>query len=208
IFGEILSQFAPQFGTAKTIVEVGGGQGWASCAVKRRYPAAQVTLTDAVEAAVSSAPIWERVFACALDRAVAAPAQSLPVADDSTDLVFCYAAAHHFVDHVAALREAHRVLALGGTCLWLYEPTSSSLFHGVAEARVNRKRVDVPEHVLVPTTVMAQARSIGFDATIVYAPSGLRRGRFESLYYSVLAFVPVLARLLPCTAHFAFKKRR
>ncbi|MBC7842691.1 MAG: class I SAM-dependent methyltransferase [Gemmatimonadaceae bacterium] len=206
IFQEIVEQFKAQFASARAIVEVGGGQGWASCIVKRLNPAAHVTLTDAVHAAVAGRTIWERVYRCSLDAAFAAPAQSIPLPDGTVDLVFCYAAAHHFVDHQAALRESWRVLRPGGWCLWLYEPTSSAFLRGVAEARVNRKRPDVKEHVLVPAEVLHVARGMGFVGQVTYWPHRLRRGRFESLYYLGLSFLPWLAPVLPCTAHFSLQR--
>jgi len=206
IFHEIHGAYAAVFGASHRIVEVGGGQGWASCLVKRLHPHAHVTMTDAVPAAVSGRSIWERIYGCTLDGAIAAPAQQIPLPDASVDLLFCFAAAHHFVDHEAALREAFRLLAPGGTCLWLFEPTSSRLLHGAAESRVNRKRPDVKEHVLVPSTVLSIAAAEGFVGSVQYWPSTLRRGRFETLYYSVLSYVPPLARLLPCTSHFVFVK--
>jgi SAM-dependent methyltransferase len=208
IFGEILAQLTGQFNAAQRIVEVGGGQGWASCIVKRQHPSAHVTLTDAVPAAVSGRVIWERVFNCTLDAALPAPAQSIPLPDESADLIFCYAAAHHFVDHDAALAEAHRLLSPGGHCLWLYEPTSSALLHGLAEARVNRKRTDVHEHVLVPSAILFKARAAGFTGSVQYWPSTLRRGRFETLYYLALSYLPLLRPVLPCTAHFILQKAR
>ena len=206
IFNTIVDQYAHAFEQVQHVLEVGGGQGWASCVVKRRFPLAHVTLTDAVDAAVTSRHIWERVFGVRLDDAITAPAQALPIADATMDLVFCFAAAHHFVDYAAALREAHRVLRSGGRCLWLYEPTTPRLWHGIAESRVNRKRVDVPEHVIVLTRLLATARNVGFAATAVFAPEGFRRGRLTSLYYNVLSVLPVLTRLFPCTAHFSFVK--
>lgn len=206
IFGEILGHLSAEFAPARRVVEVGGGQGWASCIVKRRYPGAHVTLTDAVPAAVAGRGIWERVFNCQLDAAFAAPAQRIPLPDGSADVVFCYAAAHHFVDHRAALAEAHRLLTPGGSCLWLYEPTSPALLHGFAEARVNRKRTDVHEHVLVPAQILRNARATGFSASVRYWPNTLRRGRIESLYYASLALAPILCPLLPCTAHFTLRK--
>ena len=208
IFSDIVTQFRPQFSAAARIVEVGGGQGWASCIVKRMYPAAHLTLTDAVPAAVSGRHIWQRVFHCTLDAALAAPAQSVPLPDGSADLIFCYAAAHHFVDHDAALAEAHRLLTPGGWCLWLYEPTSSKMLHAAAEARVNKKRPDVHEHVMVASRVLQLARMAGFDASVRYWPNTLRRGRFEMLYYLGLSFMPWLCSVLPCTAHFAFRRAR
>lgn len=205
-FNDIVTRYAPEFARAASILEVGGGQGWASCLVKRRFPAAHVTVSDAVDAAISGRQIWERVFNTRLDAAIAAPAQALPVADESIDLMFCFAAAHHFVDHAAALREAYRVLAPHGVCLWLYEPTSTALLHGLAESRVNRKRVDVPEHVLVPEQILRTAKAAGCNASVEFAPDGLRRGRLTAIYYAVLQLAPALSRVLPCTAHFVFRK--
>jgi SAM-dependent methyltransferase len=207
-FNDIVTRYAPLFRGANTIVELGGGQGWASCIVKRRHPDAHVTLTDAVDAAVRGRGIWERVFNTQLDAAVAAPAQVLPMSDASVDLLFCFAAAHHFVDHVAALRETCRVLRPGGVALWLFEPTSPALWHRMAEARVNRKRVDVPEHVLVPAEVLQIARAAGLAASVEFAPDGVRRGRSTTLYYLLLQVLPVLRRAVPCTAHFVFRKDR
>ncbi len=205
-FREIVAQFSGQFAASRRIVEVGGGQGWASCILKRLYPAAHITLSDAVPSAIVGLAIWERVFDCKLDAATAAPAQAIPIPDESVDLVFCYAAAHHFVDHDAALVETYRILRPGGWCLWLYEPTSSRMLHRAAEARVNRKRPDVHEHVLVPSIVLSKARCAGFTAAVEYWPNTLRRGRFESIYYLLLSFVRLLCPILPCTAHFALQR--
>lgn len=208
IFRDIVARHAAQFATASRIVEVGGGQGWASCVVKRLHPAAHVTLTDGIAAAVAGRAIWERVFNCRLDAAVAAPAQAIDLPDGSVDLLFCFAAAHHFVDHDAALAEVRRLLSADGHCLWLYEPTCTTLLHAAAERRVNRKRPDVKEHVLRPDLLAAQAARAGLTMELEYWPSTLRRGRFENLYYLVLSFMPALARLLPCTANILFRRAR
>ena len=201
IFFGLLQEFSGVFTGASRIAEVGGGQGWASCLVKRVYPAASVVLTDAVPEAVAGLPIWERVFACRIDGAHAAPAQSLPFETGSIDLLFCFAAAHHFVDHDAAMREVKRVLAPRGRCLWLYEPTAPRWIHAAAERRVNRKRVDVPEHVLVPADLRMIAERHQLKFGITYCTSTAHRSRGATLYFTLLGLFPVLTRLLPCTAH-------
>ncbi len=174
--------------------------------MKRLYPSAHVTLTDVVPEAIASRWIWERVFDCTVDEAVAAPAQQIPCDDASVDLLFCYAAAHQFVDHDAALREVRRVLAPGGVCLWLYEPTSPKWCHTAAERRVNKKRPDVKEHVLQPAPVSAAATQCGLSVSLVYCTSTAHRGRFATLYYHALAAMPVLQSVLPCTAHFVIMR--
>jgi SAM-dependent methyltransferase len=207
IFFSLVSARNATFRTTGLIVEVGGGQGWASCLLKRLNPEATVCLTDAVREAVDGRHIWERVFNCTLDGASAAPAQSLPFPDGSVDLLFCFAAAHHFVDHDSALQEAKRVLSPNGRCVWLYEPTAPSWLHAAAERRVNRKRPDVPEHVLVPGQIVQIAHKSGLHCEIEYCTSIAHRGRFATIYYMLLGAIPVLQRLLPCTAHFVLRHR-
>jgi len=207
IFFDLVRGLSTDLPTQSTIVELGGGQGWASCVIKRLNPTAYVVLTDAVDGAIQSRVIWERVFDCTLDGAVATPVQQLPFEDRSVDLLFCYAAAHHFVDHVGALQETKRVMATTGKCLWLYEPSAPQWLQAAAERRVNRKRPDVPEHVLVPKQIASIARSIDLNCTIEYCTSIVHRGRIATLYYILLDYVPILQRLLPCTVHFTFTHR-
>jgi len=76
IFHEIHDALAAIVGASQRIVEVGGGEGSASCLVKRLHPHVHVTLTDAVPAAVSGHGIRERVYGCTLDGVIAAPAQA------------------------------------------------------------------------------------------------------------------------------------
>jgi ubiquinone/menaquinone biosynthesis C-methylase UbiE len=199
-------QRAEVFRAARRIVEIGGGQGWASCLVKRVAPQAEVHLTDAVGEAIAGRAIWERAFACQLDGAHAAPAQTLPFEDGSVDIVFCYAAAHHFVDYAAALRETRRILSPTGHCFWFYEPTSPAWTQAAAERRVNAKRPDVPEHVMVPAEITRHARAAGLSCAMQYCTSIAHRGRMATLYYTVLGALPMLQRMLPCTGHFTFRR--
>lgn len=206
ILFELLSAHEAMLRGSRRIVEIGGGQGWAACMVKRLVPNAHVVVTDAVAEAVQSHGIWERVFDCKLDGAYAAPAQVLPFESGSVDLLFCYAAAHHFVDYAAALRETRRVLSVKGRCIWFYEPTTPGWLQAVAERRVNRKRPDVPEHVIVPAAIAKLALEASLQCMIQYCTSIAHRGRVATLYYTLLGAVPMLQWLLPCTAHFTFRR--
>lgn len=205
IFWQILRDREITVQPGQRVVEVGGGQGWAACLLKRLHPEAHVVLTDGVIEAIHGRVIWERVFDCRLDGAHAATAQHLPFPDASIDLMFCFAAAHHFVDYSAALREMQRVLAPGGSCVWLYEPSAPRWLQGLAEQRVNRKRPDVPEHVIVPAEIIGLAPQYALTCTVDYCASIAHRGRAATLYYMLLGAVPLLQRLLPCTAHFTFR---
>ena len=98
-FFEVFLRYQEVFSRAKTILELGAGQAWASCIVKRKFPLAHVTATDLSGHAVSSAHKWEHVFRTRLDAKRACRSYELAEGDESVDLVFCFQAAHHFAAH-------------------------------------------------------------------------------------------------------------
>ena len=207
IMWELIGRYDADFAAAGDVLELGGGQGWASCLVKRIYPRARVTLTDLSPDAVASAYKWERIFAAELDGATAALSDTIPVPDGSQDLVFCYAAAHHFVTHRRTLTELRRVLRPGGRVLYLHEPACPDYIYPAAVDRVNRKRPEIPEDVLRYAELQRLGRELGMDCEVQFYPSTAHRRPKETLYYAVLGRVPALQRLLPCTANFRFTKR-
>jgi SAM-dependent methyltransferase len=207
VFMERLPTFAPLFARASSVLELGGGQGWASCIIKRTYPAAQVTLTDISPAAIASVNVWERAFGARIDNAQACRSYDTPFADSSFDLIFAYSAAHHFVRHRRTLQEIRRLLKNGGVALYLNEPGCLAYIHGLAKYRVNRKRPEVPEDVLRYRELEDLARQAGLEATTTFAPTLTNRGPFESVYYSVLGAVPGLQRVLPCTVDIVMRRK-
>jgi SAM-dependent methyltransferase len=206
IFLDIVRLFHRYFEQAETILELGGGQGWASCLVKRLFPEASVTTTDLSPDAIASVSKWERFFEVKLDGAEACPSDLLPEPDESVDLVFCFAAAHHFVTHAQTLREMRRVLRQRGHGLYLYEPSCPNYVYPVALRRVERKRPEVPEDVLRYAQIVDLSRTIGLECEVDFYPSYHRRGPAETVYYAVISRSKVLQRMLPCTANFLFTK--
>ena len=206
IFLDIVRLHRPCFERSETILELGGGQGWASCLVKRLFPQAHVTTTDLSPDAVASVPKWEQVFDVKLDGARACPSDALSEPAESVDLIFCFAAAHHFVTHAQTLQEMHRVLRKGGRGLYLYEPSCPNFLYAAASRRVERKRPEVPEDVLRHTEIANLARAAGLECEVDFYPSYSHRGPVETLYYAVISRSTVLQRMLPCTANYVFSK--
>jgi SAM-dependent methyltransferase len=207
VFMESLQPYASLFSTDSVrMLELGGGQGWGACLMKRLFPRAQVTLTDISPYAVQSLPKWERIFQSKVDAAYACLSYRIPEKDSSIDVVYCFAAAHHFRAHRRTLKELQRVLRPGGTALYLYEPACPRIWHPIAYRRVNRIRPAVEEDVLVWTELAAIAREAGLIAKVDFHPSTLRRRPVAAVYYAVLSLAPVLCRLLPCSANFVFTK--
>src|SRR4029453_9029039 len=161
------------------VLELGGGQGWAACLFKRLYPSTHVTATDISPFAVESIPKWEYVWRTKIDNAYACRSYETKEADASVDLIFCFAAAHHFAKHEATLREIRRILKPGGRALYLYEPATSRALHPLAHWRVNRLRPSVPEDVLITGRIVDLATKYGMSTAVDYFPSTARRGPAE-----------------------------
>jgi len=208
VFLEAFARHHERFERAARILEIGAGQGWASCLIKKRLgPATHVTASDLSPFAIASAGIWERVFDVRLDGTLHCRSYEIPVEAGSVDLVFAFQAAHHFAAHRRTLAELHRVLSPGGVALYLHEPTCGPWLHALAKRRVNQKGMPVPEDVLVHAHVLDLGRRAGFRATCLDDVSVTKRGPIELLYYSALRMVPPL-RLLPCTRDLVFEKPR
>jgi SAM-dependent methyltransferase len=165
-----------------------------------------VTATDISPWAIASAPKWERLFEVSLDGALACKSAEIPVDAEAFDLVFCFQSAHHFVEHEATLAEVRRVLRRGGVCLFLHEPSCPPWLYRLARYRANRLRPAVPEDVLVPAELLSLAERLGFAASVTFDPTPVNREPAETLYFLVLSKLSFLARFVPCTADYVFRK--
>lgn len=203
---DVLQLFHADFARARDILELGGGQGWASCIVKGMFPSARVSVTDLSCHALASLPKWEQTFEIKVDGAYACLSYQVPVRDESYDLVFCFAAAHHFGAHRRTLQELSRIIRPNGMALYLYEPSCPAGLHRMALARVEKKRPEVPEDVLVYSKLQRIATEVGLHAEVRFYPSVRYRSPAALLYYAVLGRISMLQRLLPCTANYRFTK--
>jgi len=204
VFLVSLLPFLDSFRNASSIVEIGAGQGWASCIVKRLCPGARVIVSDISPWALGGLHTWEGIFGVQIDDVFCSRSYELPLRDGAADRVFCFASAHHFRAHRETLAEIRRVLAPAGECFYFHEPSCPALWHPLAEWRVNRKRPDVQEDVLIPGRLRATAASVGLSCDVVYTPTLYRRAPLETVYYALLNAAPFLQRMVPCTTTFRF----
>jgi SAM-dependent methyltransferase len=195
-----------QFQGATSILELGGGEGWSSCVVKRLYPNSHVTATDMSEAAVSGIAKWERIFESSVDKAFSCRSYSVPLPDNSFDLIFSFQAAHHFRLHMETLQEVSRLLRPGGVCMYLHEPSCRRYIHPLAKWRVNKKRPECPEDLVVLEEMREIAAKLGFKLKVVYSTATVNRGVIEGLYYKALSIFPAFCQWVPCTADFILTK--
>jgi SAM-dependent methyltransferase len=204
---EKLDAFRALFEGASTIVELGAGQAWASAAVARELGSGRtVVATDIAFDAVVSHAQWEQQFGGHVTGEAACRSAALPFADRSIDLVFAFAAAHHFGTHRGTLHEIARVLRPGGHALYLHEPACRPWIYPLAYRRVMRKRPVVPEDVLRYPEIAQLARDAGLVADVRFAPTTTYRGAVETVYYLTLSKVHFLQHVLPCTVDIVFTK--
>jgi SAM-dependent methyltransferase len=189
------------------VLELGSGQGWASCLYKRKYPSVYAIATDISQYAIMSLPKWERIFDVKIDKSYSCKSYEIPEEASTVDQIFCFAAAHHFLAHRRTLLEIKRVLKPGRSAFYFYEPATPKYLYRTAYWRVNRKRPEVPEDVLIVPKLREIAREVGLSLQVEYYPSLLKRGAMETIYYLALAKFPILQRILTCSANFVFTKQ-
>jgi len=204
-----ISNHKQYFQGVKTCLELGGGQGWATAFLKRWIiPQAEVTLTDISPYAVESAKYWEEVYDIKMKDHLACKSYDLPFQDQSFDLVFCFAAAHHFVKLKETLAEVHRVLKPSGKCIFMYEPTSHKISYKLHLAYVNSTNPSTPEDILIPKELKKMGQDLGFEVKHVYDHQSQNpKSMVMSLYFKLLSTFKFLARILPSSSDFIFIKK-
>jgi SAM-dependent methyltransferase len=205
-FLEKLTKYKPYFSKARSIVELGAGQGWASCIVKHLFVDSTVYATDLCADAIKSLPKWEKIFNVTIDKSYACKSNELPFEDGSIDLVFCFQAAHHFSKQKSTLEEIHRILKPGGVCLYLREPSCRKYIYPLAYKRVNNGRPMVPEDVLIYKDIIKIGKRAGFHVDHAFDTSCTAHHGFAGMYYFILSKIGFLKHLLPCTSNITFIK--
>lgn len=207
IFIEKIVNYSNHFKTANNILEIGGGQGWASCMLKHYYPEKHITCSDISPYAIQSIPNWEHIFKVKIDDSFSCKSYQVPLKSDSVDLIFCFAAAHHFVKHKKTLQELSRILTKGGKILYLHEPVCLSYIYPLAKRRVNNKRDVVPEDLILYKKIAKLSADTNLDLKVMFSPTTKNRSFFGSFYYKILKQSIFLQKIFPCTADLLFIKK-
>ncbi len=197
MFYSEVRKFTGLFGNSNTVLEIGGGELWASCLVKKMFPHLTVIGTDISGAAIKFRESWENMIGSRIDSAFSCTSYDVPLEDHSVDIMFAFQAAHHFGDHEKTFREAKRVIKKGGHLLYLAEPVCSRLTYKMAFNRVNAIRPEVPEDLLVLGDISKMAERSGF--TIEFSPRTelINPSLARLSYYKVLDTLPILRTILP-----------
>lgn len=88
-------------------------------------------------------------------------------------------------------------------------PLAISCFtYPLAFKRVNKKRPEVPEDLLIPGDILSYANELGLSAKSDLCLSVVSRGPIATIYYFFMNKFPFLAKVLPCTRNFVFQKTK
>lgn len=209
-FNYKLQKYISQFKGKENVLELGGGQGWASCFFKKYFlPDANFICTDISPFAIKSIHNWEHIYNVKIDSSFSCKSYDIPLEDDSVDLIFCYAAFHHFVKYKETIQEAKRILKPNGVMLFLYEPVSSKFFYPLYYKYVNTAPHSTPEDVLIPKNMKSYCASLDLDCEVVFdSHQSINRSWVIMLYFGMLKRVLFLARYMPASADFIIRKKK
>jgi len=201
------SDYNDIFKSSKTILEIGAGSGWASCFIKKLFSDKTVIASDISEHALNLSKKWESILGVTLDKLLICKSYNIELEDNSTDLVFAFHAAHHFVHHKETLKEIHRILKPGGICLYLQEPSCRQFLYKLAVQRANSKRPGTEiEDLLIYKKILKMAQDVGFDSAIKFDNCHHNREFMAQNYYFILGKMPFLNHIIPSAADYIFKK--
>jgi ubiquinone/menaquinone biosynthesis C-methylase UbiE len=184
------------------------GQGWASCILKKKCNTRKIVTSDITEYATGSKKYWETVFGVTIESLVC-KSYEIPFADESFDIVFCYAAAHHFREYEKSLRDIFRVTKPGGCCMFFAEPSCKKALYKFAYKRAIAQDPLLSEDVLMFPEILEMAKRAGFsERKIFFSPKVVGRNMAEMLYHFMLGKMDFFPRVLgiPCDADYLFKK--
>lgn len=202
-----INEYKEIFSNKKTVLEIGGGQGWASCLLKKYYLAKDsiVINSDISKYALQSTHYWQYHLDANIDK-IACRSYEIPLKSNYLDVVFAFQAAHHLYKHSSTLKEIFRVLKPGGVCLYITEPSCRKYIYPLAFKRVNLKRPDVAEDVLIFKEIIGLAKKAGFIAAAYYDTSFINKRPFETIYYYLLSKIKIFKYFLPCAMDYVFTK--
>ena len=188
----------------KNILEIGSGQGWASCYFKKYFSSdAHHTVTDISPYALESLVHWEKIFDINIDHSYPAKSYKIDAPDDHFDLIFSFASVHHFVKQEESIIELKRILKSDGLILFLYEPTSPKLWYPLVYKLVNNRHYSTPEDVLIPNEIKKICQNHSLKCHIDFDPyQSTIRSLWSGLYFKILHFFPGINRFVPNSATF------
>lgn len=196
-FDEIVERYGLDF--PGSVLELGGGYGFLSAYLKKRFPHTRVVYSDVSREAVEKSHQYEAFFGSEIDEKWVTGAEDTPFDGETFERVFFFASFHHTQDPQAALNECARVLKPGGKLYLLFEPSCPRYLQPLYDFHVRRD--EVKERYYSVGQYKRMLQRAGLTAEVHNYDSFLhRRSNRSILYYVGMSALPApLQRLLPCS---------
>lgn len=178
------------------MLDIGSGTCWASSIISLFSESPlEIIATDVSPTALQKGVKVTKVVGSNIDYYIAGDAERLPFDDGCFDVVFCYAAIHHFLNVDRGLREIYRVLKRGGICIGV-ETVNNNILKliyksrfGIAGERARRRGITENEYSYTEwINLFRQAGfeevNINLERTLEYKSSDI------ILYYRLISPLP------------------
>jgi len=190
----------------QTVLEIGAGQGWASCLAKRRQPACHIVAADIARDALRYAAAYEQLLGVRIDEIWECSVRALPFADAQFHRIFAFASLHHFGerhDYGGILAEVLRLLAPGGHAVFLYENWAPGWAIGWIRRRARRQMKHVVDEDVLHLGHLGDAcRRLGARMDVEFWPNpSFREAVSATAYMALLNRCRFLAPVLPGTVN-------
>lgn len=182
-----------------SVLELGGGYGYLSAYIKKRFPESTIVFSDVSREAVEKSVQYEEFFGATLDSKWVTSAEDTPFPDASFDRVLFFASFHHTQDPAAAVRECARILKPGGELYLLFEPSCPRWLQPLYDTHVRRDEVKERYYSVREYRGFLRAAGLTFRHHN-YRSYLYRRSARAARYYGVLSMLPgFVVNAFPCS---------
>lgn len=189
------------------LLELGGGYGYISAYIKRKFPDINVIYSDVSKEAVKKSQQYEDFFNVTIDEKWIIAAEDTPFSDNTLDNILFFASFHHVQDPKAAVKECARILKTGGKLYLLFEPSCPLYFKPLFDFYVRRDTVKENYYSI------GEYKSFFKNAGLTFKHYNYREyiyrwSKKSMLYFLFLNLVPnALSNLFPCSQVIIGEKR-
>jgi ubiquinone/menaquinone biosynthesis C-methylase UbiE len=181
------------------LLELGGGYGYISAYIKRKYPDLTVIYSDISKEAVKKSKQYEDFFNVAIDEKWVTSAEDTPFSDSMFDNILFFASFHHVQHPQVVVKECARILKSNGRLFMLLEPSCPSFLKPLYALYVKREKIKEKFYTIKEYKTFFENAGLTFKH-YSYKNYIYRWSERATLYYLFLNMVPnFITNIFPCT---------
>lgn len=195
-FDDILQKYNISFDG--NLLELGGGYGYLSAYIKKKFPNLIVIYSDVSKEAVRKSKQYEDFFKVTIDGKWVISAEDIPFSNNTFENILFFASFHHAQQPKTAVQECVRILKPNGRLFLLLEPSCPFYLKPLYDLHVKREKVKENYYSI------REYRSFFENAGLTfryynYKNYLYRRSKKTLLYYLFLNIIPnFITNIFPC----------